>query len=187
MFDSSAVVTCGADLEAILGARPGVMMLKSIHFLDEHCERLLAYSPFVVIGTTTGDGARQTIVLGGEPGLATPRSDTELELGNVAGNDVLAGASAGLIALVPGYGEMLRVNGRRRVKDDLVTLDVEEALLHCADPAASSAFKVPFDTVYTTPLAPAGHPLPPTAAGVEGDEVPRAPRCHQVVRAWNTS
>ena len=74
MFDSSAVVTCGADLEAILGARPGVMMLKSIHFLDEHCERLLAYSPFVVIGTTTGDGARQTIVLGGKPGLATPRS-----------------------------------------------------------------------------------------------------------------
>ena len=57
MFDLSAVVTCDADLEAIVGARPGAIMLKSIRFLDEHCKRFLAYSPYAVIGTTTGDGA----------------------------------------------------------------------------------------------------------------------------------
>lgn len=132
MFDLSAVVTCDADLEAIVGARPGAIMLKSIRFLDEHCKRFLAYSPYAVIGTTTGDGALQTIALGGEPGLVAPRSDTVLELGDVSGRDVLDGAPAGLIALVPGYGEMLRVNGRLRVNDNLATLDVEEALLHCA-------------------------------------------------------
>jgi hypothetical protein len=43
------------------------------------------------------------------------------------------------------------------------------------DPAASSAFKVPLDTVYMTPLAPAGDPLPPTARGLEVTE-PLAPR-----------
>ena len=132
MFDVSAVVACDAELEAVVGARPGAIMLKSIRFLDEHCKRFLAYSPYAVIGTTTGDGALQTIALGGEPGLVAPRSDTVLELGDVSGRDVLDGAPAGLIALVPGYGEMLRVNGRLRVNDNLATLDVEEALLHCA-------------------------------------------------------
>ena len=33
---------------------------------------------------------------------------------------------------VPGYGETLRINGRLSVGGDVVTLDVEEALLHCA-------------------------------------------------------
>jgi len=132
MFDLSAVVACDSELEAVVGARPGAIMLKSIRFLDEHCERFLACSPYAVIGTTTGDGSLQTIALGGEPGLAAPRSDTVLELGDVSGKDVVDGAPAGLIALVPGYGETLRINGRLRVRDNIATLDVEEALLHCA-------------------------------------------------------
>lgn len=132
MFDVSTVVACDAELEAVIGARPGVTLLKSIRFLDEHCEGFLACSPFAVIGTTTGDGSLQTIALGGEPGLVAPRSDTVLELGDVSGKDVADGAPAGLIALVPGYGETLRINGRLRVRDGIATLDVEEALLHCA-------------------------------------------------------
>jgi predicted pyridoxine 5'-phosphate oxidase superfamily flavin-nucleotide-binding protein len=132
MFDSSAVVACDADLEAVVGARPRSIMLKSIRFLDDHCERFLACSPCAVIGTTTGDGSLQTIVLGGAQGFAAPRSDTVLELGDVSGREVVDGAPAGLIALVPGYGETLRINGRLRVRDNIATLDVEEALLHCA-------------------------------------------------------
>ncbi len=132
MFDPSAVVACDAELEAIVGGRPGAVMLKSIRFLDEHCQRFLACSPYAVIGTPTGDGSLQTIALGGEPGFATPRSDTVLELGDVSGKDVIDNAPAGLIALVPGYGETLRINGRLRVRDNIATLDVEEALLHCA-------------------------------------------------------
>lgn len=132
MFDSSSVLTCDAELEAVVGARPGTMMLKSISFLDEHCEHFLACSPYAVLGTTTGDGALRTIALGAEPGFAAPRSDTVLELGDVSGKEVLDGAPAGLIALVPGYGETLRINGRLRVSDSVVALEVEEALLHCA-------------------------------------------------------
>lgn len=132
MFDESAVVACDAELEAVVGARPGAVMLKSIRFLDEHCERFLACSPYAVVGTTTGDGSLQTIALGGEPGFAAPRSDTALELGDLSGKDVVDGAPAGLISLVPGYGETLRINGRLRVGDGIATLDVEEALLHCA-------------------------------------------------------
>ena len=132
MFEVADVVTCDAELEAVVGARPGAVMLKSIRYLDEHCARFLACSPYAVVGTTTGDGSLQAIALGGEPGLVAPRSDTVLELGEMAGHDVVDGAPAGLIALVPGYGETLRVNGRLRVRDRTATLEVEEALLHCA-------------------------------------------------------
>lgn len=132
MFDSSAAVTSVAELEAVVGARPGAVMLKSIRFLDEHCEGFLACSPYALIGTTTEDGSLQAIALGGAPGFASPRSDTVLELGDVSSEDVFDGAPAGLIALVPGYGETLRINGRLRVRDDIATLHVEEAFLHCA-------------------------------------------------------
>ena len=132
MDEPSAVVACDADLEAVVGARPGATMLKSIRFLDEHCERFLACSPLVVLCTTTASGSLTTIVLGGEPGFARPRSRAVLELGEPSDGGPVDGAPAGLIALVPGYGETLRINGRLRVREGVATLDVEEALLHCA-------------------------------------------------------
>lgn len=132
MFDPSAVVTCDADLEAVVGGRPGAVMLKSIRFLDEHCARFLTHSPAAVIGTTTQEGALQAIAISGEPGRLAPRSDTVLDLGAVPTAQLLDGAPAGLIAFVPGYGETLRINGRLRIDDGTATLEVEEALLHCA-------------------------------------------------------
>lgn len=132
MVDVSAVVTCDAELEAAVGARPGVAMLKSIRFLDEHCERFLAHSPFLVIGSTTGDGELQAIASGGAPGFVVPRSDSVLDLGELSGNELIDGAPAGVIAFVPGYGETLRINGRLRVTDGVVTVEVDEVLLHCA-------------------------------------------------------
>lgn len=143
MFDPSAVVACDADLEAVVGSRPGAVMLKSIRFLDEHCKAFLACSPCAVVGTTTADGSLQAISFGGVPGHAAPRSDTVLELGDVAGREVVDGAPAGLIALVPGYGETLRINGRLRVRDGIATLDVEEALLHCAKAVMRSELWAP--------------------------------------------
>lgn len=146
VFDLSAVVSSDAELEAVVGARPGAMMLKSIRFLDEHCEAFLECSPFAVVGTTTEDGSLQTIALGGEPGFLAPRSDTVLELGDVSGRDVADGAPAGLIALVPGYGETLRINGRLSVRDDVAALEVEEALLHCAKAVMRSGLWRPCGT-----------------------------------------
>jgi predicted pyridoxine 5'-phosphate oxidase superfamily flavin-nucleotide-binding protein len=143
LFDPTAVVTSEAQLEAAVGARPAAMMLKSIGFMDEHCARFLACAPFAVLGTTSADGSLRAVTLGGEPGFAAPRSDTVLELGDVSGKEVLDGTPAGLLALVPGYGETLRINGRLRVRDHVATLEVEEALLHCAKAVMRSELWAP--------------------------------------------
>jgi len=107
-------------------------MLKSIAFLDEHCERFLASSPCALLGTTTAAGTLRAVTASGQPGVVAPRSSSVLELRGLAVDDLVDGAPAGLVALVPGYGETLRVNGRLRMEGDIATLIVEEALLHCA-------------------------------------------------------
>ena len=132
MSGRRASVNGVSELEAAVGGRPAVMMLKSIGFLDEHCERFLAASPFAVVGTLTGEGALRAVAMSGDAGLLSPRSATVLELGGLSAADLVDGAPAGLLALVPGYGETLRVNGRLQLEDEVVTLVVEEALLHCA-------------------------------------------------------
>ena len=153
MPDPSAVVAGEAELEQVVGRRPGAIMLKSIGSLDEHCERLLACSPFAMVGTTTAEGSLTTIALGGEPGFLAPRSEAVLELGDLAGRQLVDGAPAGLIALVPGYGETLRINGRIRVEGGAVTLDVEEALLHCAKAIMRSGLWIePAAEPSTTPV-----------------------------------
>lgn len=164
MFDAAAVVTCDAELEAVVGARPGAVMLKSIRFLDDHCKRFLTCSPFAVIGTSTGDGALQTITFGGDPGHAAPRSDTVLELGDVSGRDLVDGAPAGLIALVPGYGETLRINGRLRIRDHAAAIEVVEALLHCAKAVLRSELW----TAPGTPEPRGGGAVPSVAAFLTG-------------------
>jgi hypothetical protein len=128
MTDLSAAVTCDADLEEVVGPRPAASMLKSISFLDEHCRELLARSPFVVIGTETSAGVLQAFAVGGAPGFATPVSDTSLAMGDLAGQDLRDGAPVGLLVLVPGLGETLRINGRLAGG----RVEVEEAFLHCA-------------------------------------------------------
>ncbi len=158
MFDASAFVTCDADLEDVVGSRPGAVMLKSIRYLDEHCEQFLACAPFVVVGTATDGGSLQAMALGGAPGFTTLRSDTLLELGEVGDRPVVDGAPAGVIAFVPGYGETLRINGRLRVSDGVATIEVQEALLHCAKAILRSELWAAPDTP-----APADDP---TASGV---------------------
>ncbi len=160
MFDVSAVVTCDADLEAVVGAPPGAIMLKSIRFLDEHCEQFLAHSPCAILGTSTGEGALRTIAMSGAPGFMALRSETVLQLGDASGHDLIDGAPAGLIALVPGYGETLRVNGRLRVDDNIARLDVDEALLHCAKAILRSELW----TARGTPEQPADDTMPTIAA-----------------------
>lgn len=131
-------LTSADHLESVVGARTAAGELKSIPSLDEHCVAFLAHSTFAVVGFRREDGSQGSLPVGGDPGashaldpdhLALPLRD---DLAKQEG--VVDGAPAGLVALVPGYGETLRVNGRIRLPDDRDTavLDVEEAFLHCA-------------------------------------------------------
>lgn len=127
-------ITDAASLEAVVGARPSIGHLKSIAFLDEHACAILARSPLSIVGAVDGDGAPVIRTVGGSPGVAAADGERSLLLGppgSLEVSDLPDGTPVGALALVPGYGETLRVNGVLR-HDPAPRIDVREVFLHCA-------------------------------------------------------
>ena len=126
-------LTTVAELERILGERPPVTLLKAIPFLDDHCESFFARSPFAVLGVHGDGGVQHSLVVGDTPGVVAIADRNTLRVESLALPDDLGdGGPAGLVALVPGYGETMRVNGRLYRDGSATLLRVEEAYLHCA-------------------------------------------------------
>ncbi|MCB9761270.1 MAG: pyridoxamine 5'-phosphate oxidase family protein [Alphaproteobacteria bacterium] len=127
-------ITTVTQLERLVGRRPFSVMMKSIPSLDVHCERLLALSPFAVLGYADAQGRARAMAVGGAPGFATPMDPNHLHLGlppeELPALDPSAGV--GMLFFMPGLGETLRVNGAARVEGDVLHLTVEEAFGHCA-------------------------------------------------------
>lgn len=126
------------QLEGVVGARTSAGELKSIPSLDQHCLDFLSHSPFAMVGFQRDDGSQGSLPVGGDPGASHAVDADHLTLplpvDRAKQEGVVDGAPAGLVALVPGYGETLRVNGRIRLPDtrDTAVLDIEEVFLHCA-------------------------------------------------------
>jgi uncharacterized protein len=129
--DTDIAITCEADLDAAVGPRPAGWNLKAISFLDAHCGAMLACSSFLVLGTGGRDGLPRTVALGAAGGPGTIVSPGRLGLPPLGLSGMVDGAPAGVLVLVPGYGETLRINGTLRLGDE-PGVDVHEAYLHCA-------------------------------------------------------
>lgn len=156
-----APITCEAELEAAVGPRSPGGRLKSIPHLDPHCDALLALSPFLVLGTIDGDGSLRSVALGGEPGSAAPDGPSRLALPHLITDGLVDGAPAATLALIPGYGETLRVNGRLRLPVDGVPhVEVEEAFVHCAKAIIRSGLWAEHGGSTTSPEVPTGGQLP---------------------------
>jgi len=126
---------------------------KAIPRLDRHCRRFIALSPFVVLGSSGATG-EDVSPRGGPPGFVTVLDDTRLVIPDFPGNNrldsmenILESGRVGLLFLVPGVDETLRVNGRATIDADpalcamgtvdgrlpacVVSVTVEQAYLHC--------------------------------------------------------
>ena len=143
-----------AGLRAALGEPGDSARLKSIGELDEHCERILALSPFAVVATAGADGSCDASPRGGPPGFIRMLSSRRVVIGELPGNRLFDGAQniaenphAALLVMVPGVVETLRIEGRAHVTTDesvraaaaidgrvpwgALVIDVEKAFVHC--------------------------------------------------------
>lgn len=134
---------------------------KEIARLDPHCRRFIELSPFVVMGTS-GAGGQDVSPRGGPPGFVKAIDADTLIIPDFPGNNRLNSLEnisetgrVGLLFLVPGVDETLRVNGRAEIDTDLTlrtmgTVDgklpiavirvaVEQAYLHCGKALMRSA------------------------------------------------
>ena len=149
------VVETTAELRGIMGAPGDLALGKQLDRMDHHCRHFVALSPFVLVGTSSASGAFDVSPRGDEPGFVLVLDEKTLVIPERPGNrrldtllNVLETGSVGLLFLVPGFEETLRVNGRASVVRDAdvlertashgkrppvaIAVEVEECFLHCA-------------------------------------------------------
>ena len=154
-MDAVQEITNSEDLRERYGEPGERAVLKQIDHIDAHCRAFIALSPFLVIGTQGADGLGDVSPKGDAPGFVLVSDEKTLVIPDRPGNNrtdtllnLLDNPGVGLIFLVPGMNETLRVNGNARIVTNAAVLeamlvnnrpprsaivvDVKEAYLHCA-------------------------------------------------------
>lgn len=128
---------------------------KQLARLDKHCLRFVALSPFVVLASGSDANRYDASPRGGDPGFILAPDGATLLIPDAPGNNrldtlenIIATGRIGLLFLIPGVDETLRVNGRARLSDEpallakfsgekrtpklVIEVKVEDVYLHCA-------------------------------------------------------
>lgn len=113
------------DLRAHFGQVSPLAEKKVLDHLDKFCRDFIALSPFLVIASSDGEGGADASPRGDAPGFVAVVDDRTLLIPDRRGNNrvdtfgnILASPGVGLIFLVPGINETLRINGRAEVCQD---------------------------------------------------------------------
>jgi PPOX class probable FMN-dependent enzyme len=127
---------------------------KEIDHLDDICRRFIAASPFVIISSRGADGKLDMSPKGDPAGFVSVLDEKTLAIPDRLGNNrldtfenLLACSEIGLIFIIPGNGDTLRVSGKGQVVRDtalqerlavkgktpnlVLVVTVEEAFMHC--------------------------------------------------------
>jgi uncharacterized protein len=107
------------ELEEILGLPGEMAVRKQIDHLDAHCRRFIGLSPLMFLSTANRAGWCDVSPKGDAPGFVRVLSDTTLAIPDRPGNrradtlrNILENPQIGLIFVVPGMRETLRINGQ---------------------------------------------------------------------------
>lgn len=143
------------DLRRVYSAPGERAVKKQLAHLDAHIQRFIALSPFVVVSSSSAALQMDASPRGGAPGFVKVGNDTTLWLPDASGNNrldtlenIIATGQIGLLFLIPGVDETLRVNGHATVSASpallakfadearppttVIEVTVREAYLHCA-------------------------------------------------------
>ncbi|SNR36884.1 MSMEG_1061 family FMN-dependent PPOX-type flavoprotein [Blastococcus mobilis] len=123
-------ITTEAELRELLGEPTPRIANKDLPALDEIGRQWLASSPFCLVATSAADGSCDVSPKGDPPGFTLVLDDATIALPERAGNrradgfrNILSNPHVGLVYLLPGRGDTLRINGRARLARDADLLD----------------------------------------------------------------
>ncbi len=148
------ILTSAGELREIIGTPKSRSVLKERRTLDDHTRAFIAQSPFLLLATAGADGTCDVSPKGDVPGFVLVLDDERLVIPDRPGNkrldgmlNLLVNPHVGLIFLVPGRDETLRVNGRACVTRDPellarmavenktpqlgIGVEVEQCFVHC--------------------------------------------------------
>lgn len=188
---TQGVLETETALREIYGTPGDLAARKQLDHLDKHARRFIELSPFLVISTQGADGLGDVSPKGDAPGFVAVLDDRTILIPDRPGNnriDTLGNLTenpgVGILFMIPGVNETLRINGRARVIADTALLTqfavrdrlpktgilvaVEEMYLHCAKALVRSKLWTDDYRVERKVLPSLGQMI---ADQVEGEEV----------------
>lgn len=149
------VIQTEEELRDITGHPSKLVTNKVIHFLDHHCIDIISKSPFITLSTSDDKGYCDGSPRGDYPGFVQVIDERKLVIPERPGNrrmdsirNILSNPRIGILFMIPGLEETLRINGKASVTHDDDFLEkmaykgkkpvlgigvvVEECLIHCA-------------------------------------------------------
>lgn len=147
-------LTSISELREMVGSPNERAVRKQLAVLDTHCRAFIQHSPFMLLGTSAPDGRCDVSPKGDQPGFVLVEDDTTIVIPDRPGNkrfdslqNIMRNPHVGLLFLIPGMDETLRVNGSAELVQDeellsrlavdgkppllAIVVKVEEAFLHC--------------------------------------------------------
>ena len=168
MIDSQHVITTADDLRRLVPPPRPAQETKVLSALDGHCRRWIERSPFVVVSSVNSSGKMDLSPKGDPPGFVQILDDETLAIPDRPGNrrldtlhNMLERPQIGLMFVVPGRGEVLRVSGTGQIvtDPDLLTtmaigprlpvlatvVTIDEVMFHCGKSVIRSKLWSPGD------------------------------------------
>lgn len=148
-------ITSRDELRKIYKPASERALRKELRQLDGHFKSFIARSPFVLIGSSDGKGHADVTPKGDRPGFVAVLDDNTIAIPDRPGNNrldthenIIDEPYVGLLFLIPGMNETLRINGKALITDDealrqrmavegklpqtVIVVKVEAAYMHCA-------------------------------------------------------
>ncbi|HRG07363.1 MAG TPA: pyridoxamine 5'-phosphate oxidase family protein [Cyclobacteriaceae bacterium] len=149
------VIRTEQELREMMGYPSEIVTRKTINYIDEHCKSFIENSPFITIATANQNGDLDVSPKGDPAGFVKILSNKMLAIPDRPGNkkadtltNIIQNPKIGLIFLIPGIKETLRVNGDAKIVTDksvlellacdgklpalAIIVNVKEAFMHCA-------------------------------------------------------
>ncbi len=168
--------------------------LKVLDHLDEHCRNFIALSPFCLLGSSAADGRADVSPRGDPPGFVAVLDANTLLIPDRPGNrqadslrNVIEQPQVGLLFLVPGMNETLRVSGKAEIVTDPALLaplsvsgkrpisglriTIEKAFFHCGKALVRSRLWDPETQIERSSFPTYGQVLADQIDGADAREI----------------
>ena len=143
------------NLRTLFPATHSIAVRKCQIHLDAHAVDFISRSPFLCIGTQSAGGSADLSPRGDPPGFVKVLDSNTLLIPDRPGNNrldtlanILSNPAVGLLFMIPGYDDTLRLNGHARISRDpqllelttandrmstvAIVVNVHEVFMHCA-------------------------------------------------------
>lgn len=154
-FGSDHVVRDEASLRSMFDAQTTLAIHKVQRTLDKYAQAFIQRSPFLCLGTQDASGKADVSPRGDPVGFVQILDERTLAIPDRTGNNrldslvnILGNPSVGLLFMIPGFDDTLRVSGQARLVTDpallsrmsvndrtpklAIVVTVSEVFMHCA-------------------------------------------------------